>query len=50
MVQLEEGVMMTTNIVGCPADSVRIGKPVTASFEDVTPEVTLVMFRPVAAA
>ncbi|MBI2764751.1 MAG: Zn-ribbon domain-containing OB-fold protein [Chloroflexi bacterium] len=49
IVQLEEGPQMTTNIIGCPPDAVRIGMPVVAAFEDVTPDVTLVMFRPAAA-
>jgi uncharacterized OB-fold protein len=47
IVQLAEGPHMTTNIVGCAPEDVRIGMPVKATFEDVTPEVTLVMFRPV---
>ena len=47
IVRLEEGPHMTTNIVGCDPDSVRVVMPVVATFEDVTPEVTLVYFRPV---
>jgi uncharacterized OB-fold protein len=38
---------MTTNIVGCDADSVRIDMEVEAAFEDVSEELSLVMFRPV---
>jgi hypothetical protein len=45
-VQLEEGVRLLTNIVGCPADDVRIGMPVEVVFDDVTSEVTLPKFRP----
>lgn len=46
IVELEEGGHMTTNIVECDVESVRIGMPVAAVFEDVTPEVTLVKFKP----
>jgi hypothetical protein len=48
IVELEEGARMTANILGCSAEDVRVGMPVIASFEDVTPEVTLVQFRPAA--
>ncbi len=46
IVELAEGPHMTTNIVGCDPDSVRIGMPVEVEFEDATDEVTLVKFRP----
>jgi len=46
IVELEEGPHMTANILGCPVGDVRIGMPLQVSFEDVTPEVTLVQFRP----
>jgi len=46
IVELAEGVRCTTNIVGCPAEQVRIGLPVEVVFDDVTPEVTLAKFRP----
>jgi uncharacterized OB-fold protein len=46
IVELEEGPRMTTNIVDCNPDSVKIGMAVEAAFEDVSPEVTLVVFRP----
>ena len=46
-VELEEGVRMLTNIVGCPPEAVRIGMPVEVIFEDVTPAVTLPKFKPV---
>lgn len=41
IVELEEGPMMPTNVVGIPAESVRIGMPVTVTYDDVTREVTL---------
>jgi len=48
IVELEEGPRMTANILGCAPEDVAIGMAVTASFEAVTPEVTLVQFRPAA--
>jgi uncharacterized protein len=45
-VELDEGVKLLTNIVDCPPAQVKIDMPVEAVFEDVTPEVTLVKFRP----
>lgn len=45
IVELEEGPRMATNIVGCRPEEVHIGLPVTVSFDDVTPEVTLVKFQ-----
>ena len=46
IVELEEGPRLMTNVVGCAPDAVRIGLPVQAVFEDVTPEVTLLKVRP----
>jgi uncharacterized OB-fold protein len=45
-VELDEGVKMLTNIVDCPPQQARIDMPVEVVFDDVTPEVTLVKFRP----
>ena len=45
-VELEEGVRLLTNIVGCAPTDVHIGMPVEVTFEDVTPHVTLPKFRP----
>ena len=39
---------MTANLVDCDLDAVKIGMQVVATYSDVTPEVTLVNFRPVA--
>lgn len=47
IVELEEGVHMTTNIVDCDPDEVRVGMEVEAAFEDVSDDVSLVVFRPV---
>jgi uncharacterized OB-fold protein len=46
IVELEEGPRMTTNIVDCDPDSVRIGMRVKVTFEDVNEEVSLPVFRP----
>ena len=46
VVEIDEGPRLMTNVVGCAPDAVRIGLPVHAVFEDVTPEVTLLKFRP----
>ena len=45
-VELEEGVRMLTNIVGCKPEDVRIGMAVEVVFEDVAPEHTLPKFKP----
>jgi uncharacterized OB-fold protein len=46
IIALAEGPHLTANILGCAPEDVRIGMPVQASFEDVTPEITLIQFRP----
>ncbi len=46
VVRLAEGARLFTNIVGVPNDRLRIGMPVEAWFDPVTPEVTLVKFKP----
>ncbi len=46
VVRLAEGARLFTNIVGVPNDRLRIGMPVEACFDPVTPEVTLVKFKP----
>ncbi len=45
IVELAEGPRLTTNIVGSPPEVVRCGMPVEVSFDDVTPDVTLVKFK-----
>lgn len=42
----ERGLRLVTNITGCKPADVRVGMPVEPVFEDVTPEVTLLKFRP----
>jgi len=46
VVELEEGVRMVTNIVGCAPDEVSIGMAVEVFFDDVAPEVTIPRFKP----
>lgn len=46
IVELEEGPRLTTNIVSAP-EQVRVEQPVQVYFDDVTPDCTLVKFKPV---
>ncbi len=46
LVETAEGTKMMTNIVGCDPKEVKIGMDVEVVFDDVTPEVTLVKFKP----
>jgi uncharacterized OB-fold protein len=47
-VELEEGPRLMTNLVEYDPASIRCDMPVEVVFDDVTPEVTLPKFRPVA--
>ena len=49
VVRLAEGARLFTNIIGVSNDRLRIGMPVEACFDPVTPEVTLVKFKPAGA-
>ena len=42
----EDRVRITSNIIGCPWEQVKVGMRVRALFEDVTPGVALPKFRP----
>ena len=46
LVQLEEGPMMYSNLVGVALEQIRPDLPVRAVFEDVSEEITLIRFRP----
>jgi uncharacterized OB-fold protein len=46
LVDLEEGPRLTTNLVECDPDDVRIGQPVEVVFEDVGEGIALPLFRP----
>lgn len=45
IVELDEGPRMTTNIVA-PRESLKVGMPLVAFFDDVAPGHTLVKFKP----
>jgi hypothetical protein len=46
IVQLDEGVYFTTNLVGCSVTDVAIGMPVEVVFDDVSDTITLAKFHP----
>ncbi|SRR5581483_9934558 len=46
MVELAEGPRVMTNVVGCDPGSVRIGMPVTVTFERLADDVHVPLFRP----
>lgn len=48
IVELVEGVRLTTNIVGCSLDRIAIDLAVEAVFEKATDDITLIKFRPAA--
>lgn len=47
IVELDEGPRMATNIVDIEPEKVTIGLKVEVHFDDVTPEITLVKFKPI---
>jgi len=47
IVELHEGVRMTTNIVDCPAGDVVIGMEVEVVFQPVSEDYTLIFFQPI---
>jgi uncharacterized protein len=49
LVDLEEGVRMMTNIVGCPPEDVRCGMAVTVTWEPLGDGRQLALFRPAGA-
>jgi uncharacterized OB-fold protein len=46
VVQLDEGPRLISNVVQCEIDTIRVDMPLEAIFDDVTPECTLVKFKP----
>jgi uncharacterized OB-fold protein len=48
VVTLEEGARLFSNVVGVADGRIAVGMAVVATFDAVTPEVTLVRFRPAA--
>ena len=45
VVELDEGVRMTTNVVGCANEELWIGMPLEVTFEHVSDEVAIPKFR-----
>jgi uncharacterized protein len=46
-VELDEGPLLMTNIVGCKNEEIQVGMPVRVTFDDITNEITLPKFKPV---
>jgi uncharacterized protein len=46
LVQLTEGVLMPSNVVDCELSDLRIDMPLLSVFDDISPEWTLVKFKP----
>ena len=46
LVELEEGVRLMSNLIGCPPDQARVGMPVEVVFEDASLDITLYKFKP----
>jgi len=46
VVELEEGPRMMTQVIDCPPESLAMGMALTAEFRELTPEVTIAVFRP----
>ena len=47
IVELQEGVRTTSNIVGCAATDIHINMQVEAVFQPVSEDCTLILFRPI---
>ncbi len=47
LIDLEEGPMFGSNIIGCAPEAVKIGMPVEVVYEDVGDQFTLPRFKPV---
>jgi uncharacterized OB-fold protein len=45
-VELDEGVQVLTNLVGCDPSKLSIGMPVEVTFEDVNDEISIPRFKP----
>ena len=46
VIQLDEGPRMISNMGECDLDDLRVDMPVVAVYDDVTPDWTLVKFKP----
>lgn len=49
VVDLAEGPRLMTEVVECPADDLRIGMELGVTFRELTPDVSVPVFRPAAA-
>ncbi len=47
LIELDEGPMFGSNIIGCDPYEVKVGMPVEVVFEDITEAYTLPKFRPI---
>jgi len=47
LVELEEGIRIVSNVVGCPSSELRIDMPLQVTFEDINDEVAIPKFKPV---
>ena len=47
LIELDEGPIFGTNVIGCAPETVKIGMPVEVVFEDITDEFALPKFRPI---
>ena len=50
VVELEEGARMISNVVGAPHDALRVGMDLALEYVDISPEVTLPVYRPAGSA
>lgn len=48
VIELEEGPLIMSNVIGIANDDIKIGLPVEVLFEDITDHYTLIKFRPTA--
>jgi uncharacterized OB-fold protein len=48
IIETEEGGRLISNVIGCKPEDVKIGMAVEVTFEDVTDEISLPKFKPVA--
>ncbi len=46
LVEIEEGVRLMTNLVGCDPEEVRVGMKVEVVFEKLSDEISIPLFRP----
>ena len=46
VVELDEGIRIVSNIVGCPNSELRVDMPLEVTFEDINEEVSIPKFRP----